>query len=166
MVIFIDGMSTTGKTTIINMVKDKIGNRNCFIYLENDGNHFLRPYLDKAKRISEYYSYADYFCELINAWENNLNMFKADDAIYFFDGYILHELERTFLMNKIPWELICQYYDKINSVLCKMKCILFMLYREEIGKSINYTFEIRSPKWKSYKLWQLSLIKGDAVSDC
>lgn len=165
MLVFVDGMSTTGKTTVIKNINEKMGKNICIAHFENDDNHLLRLHLDKIKNVNESHCYIEYFNELIDVWRKKLGELNEGEMIHIFDGYIFHELERTFLINKIPWGLVCQYYERLNEILSEFDCYIFVLYRANIGTSVYDTFKLRSDKWVKYKLWQLSLISGETVAD-
>jgi len=158
MIIFIDGMSTTGKTTIINKLKDTLQNKKeCHIFLENSTEHIMREHFNKYKEIGSGFSEEAYFNYLINEWRKNL-IKCSENFYYIFDGYVLHELERTFLSNQFQWENIDKYYESLDLLLAEFNCYFLFLDREKVEDNIVKTFQYRDINWKEYKTWQLARI--------
>ena len=153
-IIFVDGMSTTGKSTI----SDKINN----YFVENDikvkwlheesiNNINLNLNLPKHEEI-ELQKLKFEMKNLFDRWKEFYNIIKNDSNTYIIDSNFSKNIHDFMLFSELNKNEIKEYYNTLIDLYEKEKIYFIFLKRDNIKESFESAYKNRGAFWeKHYK---------------
>lgn len=148
-------MSTTGKSSVVKCLEEKYGYK---AFYENDEFHLLRDYYNLFKKYKDQKDKEEWvLSKVVEGWNKLFDMLRFEQEVAF-DGYFLHEFERSIWINGYSGERIQKYIYEVDGLLREHNCFLVFLYKRELDNSVYSTFRYRKADWKEYKLYQVSEI--------
>lgn len=162
-IILIDGLSTTGKSTLSELVSHQITGRSVCWFHEECESHPLALAVDYGLH-PECREDAVKKCQMtLDAWSDFIQYVSVTDVMYIMDGCFLHELEKFYFRSVLRIEEIMTFYIQVSEMLNQIGAKLFYLQRADVAASYRKTFEYREKRWMEYKLRQIERYQEGAV---
>lgn len=165
-IILIDGLSTTGKTTLSEMVScqiHKITERSVSWFREDCKNHPLASAVDYRLNPECSEDVVKKYKMTLDAWSNFIQYVLITDTINIMDGCFLHELEKFYFRSGLSIEEIMAFYIQISEMLSRINAKLFYLQKADMVTSYKKAFEYREKRWMDYKLRQIERYQEGAI---
>lgn len=152
--IIVDGMSTTGKSTISKRIYEQILSNDIKVkWMHEESYNDINLLLDiKKSDIKNKEIIKDKMNELINKWQEFNNKIMNDEFVYILDSNFFKNIHDYLLHSDLTEEEIINFYKKIMNIFDKKILQFILLIRENIKESFSLSFEKRGDFWKNHFL--------------
>ena len=150
-IIFIDGISTTGKSTISQLLYRQLNSNYIdtkWYHEESDLSKDLIIKLPKHDK-QDIDTIRKEMNNLKSRWKEFLNSIQQDKYIYIIDSNFFKHIHDYFLNSDLKMEEIVSFYNDIISSIDKEKSLFVMLKRDKIKNSFEKAFSNRGDFWKN-----------------
>ena len=151
-IIIIDGISTTGKSTISDEIFNKFqmnGINVRWLHEESLNDINLTLNLPKHEKI-ENYKLIEEMNNLYDRWIYFLDSIKNDNVTYILDSNFFKSIHDYMLNSNLNTDQIKKYYNQLINILETQKLYFIFLKRNDIKKSFEDTFKNRGFFWESH----------------
>lgn len=153
-IIFVDGMSTTGKSTISDKINNYFVESDINVrWLHEECNNKINLNLDLPKHeIVEIQRLRIEMDNLFSRWKEFSNTIKNDNNTYILDSNFFKNIHDYMLFSGLSKDEIKEYYNRIMDLFEKEEIFFIFLKRESIKESFESAYKNRGTFWeKHYK---------------
>lgn len=151
-IIFIDGMSTTGKSTISDKINNYFIENNIevkWLHEESVNNINLNLDLPKHEEIGLQKLKLE-MKNLYNRWKDFYNEIKKDNNIYIIDSNFFKNIHDFMLLSELSGDEIKDYYNKLINIFEKEDIYFIFLKRNNIRESFESAYKNRGIFWENH----------------
>lgn len=153
-IIFVDGMSTTGKSTISDKINNYFVENDINVrWLHEECNNKINLNLDLPKHeIVEIQRLRIEMDNLFSRWKEFSNTIKNDNNTYILDSNFFKNIHDYMMFSGLSKDEIKEYYNRIIGLFEKEEIFFIFLKRESIKESFESAYKNRGTFWeKHYK---------------
>lgn len=162
-IILIDGISTTGKSTISDKLNNYFIKNNLKVkWLHEESFNDINLNLDLPKhKIIEIDVLRMEMKKLLERWESFYDKIKNDDITYILDSNFFKNIHDYMLFSDLELEEIKEYYNRLINIFEKGKMEFVFLKRNHIKESFENAFKNRGSFWEThYKIHMNEISKN------
>lgn len=150
-VILVDGVSTSGKSTVTQMLCEQMKLNNVKVkWLHEEAFNEFDLLLQLPKRTKlERQVVIEKMEKLIENWYLFYKKIAEDDMIYVIDSNFFKNIHDFLLFNDFSYDEIRKFYTKLIKPFNKEDLLFIFLKRTNIKESFINSFKIRGPFWEN-----------------